>query len=77
MPTWPFPEILLERALTGRIKMVETKTGHDRSNGISYNDILKSDRIPPPAVYLEDSPYPPGVTTVPAYRYFSREEHDK
>jgi phenylpropionate dioxygenase-like ring-hydroxylating dioxygenase large terminal subunit len=56
--------------------MVETKTGHDRSNGISYNDILKGDRVPPPAVYLEDSPMPPGVTTVAAQRYFSRAEHD-
>ena len=43
--------------------MVETKTGHNRSNGISYNDILKGDTVPPPAVYLEDSPLAPGVTT--------------
>lgn len=56
--------------------MVETKTGHNRSNGISYNDILKSDTVPPPAVYLEDSPYPPGVTTVKTHRYFSQQEHD-
>jgi hypothetical protein len=41
--------------------MVETKTGHDRSNGISYNDILRADKVPPPAAYLEDSPYPAGV----------------
>lgn len=57
--------------------MVETKTGHNRSNGISYNDILKSDAVPPPAVYLEDSPLPPGVTTVATHRYFSKEEHDR
>ena len=25
--------------------MVETKTGHDRSNGISYNEILKADKV--------------------------------
>lgn len=56
--------------------MVETKTGHDRSNGISYNDILKADKVPPPDVYLEDSTYPAGVTTVKAQRYFSKEEHD-
>ena len=56
--------------------MVETKTGHDRSNGISYNDILKADKVPPPAVYLEDSPYPAGVTKVPTHRYFSKEAHD-
>jgi nitrite reductase/ring-hydroxylating ferredoxin subunit len=56
--------------------MVETKTGHDRSNGISYNDLLRADKVPPPAVYLEDSPYPAGVTKVKAERYFSKEEHD-
>ena len=56
--------------------MVETKTGHNRSNGISYNDILRSDKNPPPSVYLEDSPYPSGVTKVPAHRYFSKAEHD-
>ena len=57
--------------------MVETKTGQDRSAGISYNDILRNDAVPPPAVYLEDSPYPAGRTTVPVERYFSKEEHDK
>lgn len=56
--------------------MVETKTGHDRSNGISYNEILRGDKVAPPAVYLEDSPYPPGVTRVKTHRYFSKEEHD-
>ena len=56
--------------------MVETVTGHDRSNGISYNDILKQDAVPPPPVYLEDSPYPAGVTTVATRRYYSQEEHD-
>ena len=56
--------------------MVETKTGHDRSNGISYNDILRADKVPPPAAYLEDSPYPAGVTKVQAHRYFSKEAHD-
>ena len=56
--------------------MIETKTGHDRSNGPSYNDILHTDTVPPPAVYLEDSPYPAGVTKVKTSRYFSKEEHD-
>ncbi|MCC5885210.1 MAG: aromatic ring-hydroxylating dioxygenase subunit alpha [Gammaproteobacteria bacterium] len=56
--------------------MVETKTGHNRSNGISYNDLLKGDAVPPPAVYLEDSPMEPGVTRVPVESYYSREAHD-
>jgi phenylpropionate dioxygenase-like ring-hydroxylating dioxygenase large terminal subunit len=58
-------------------KMVETTTGHDRSNGISYNEILKRDKVPPPPVYLEDSPYPAGVTKVETHRYFSKEEHER
>ncbi len=57
--------------------MVETRTGHNRSNGVSYNDVLRADEVPPPAIYLEDSPYPAGVTKVPAHRYFSKEEHDR
>ena len=56
--------------------MVETKTGHNRSDGISYNDILQADKVPPPAVYLEESVYPPGVTGVPTHKYFSRAQHD-
>ena len=52
--------------------MVETQTGHDRSDGISYDDILRNDTVPPPAVYLENSPLAPGVTRVPVEKYFSR-----
>jgi phenylpropionate dioxygenase-like ring-hydroxylating dioxygenase large terminal subunit len=57
--------------------MVETKTGHDRSDGISYIDVIKGDTVPPPAVYLEESPMPTGVTKVATHRYFSREEHER
>ena len=56
--------------------MVETQTGHDRSDGISYDDILRNDSVPPPAVYLENSPLAPGVTRVPVEKYFSREQHE-
>ncbi len=56
--------------------MVETKTESGISSGISYNDLLKGDTVPPPAVYLEDSPFPAGVTKVPAHVYFSQEQHD-
>ena len=34
--------------------MVETVTGKNRSNGISYNELASGDAVPPPAVYLED-----------------------
>jgi phenylpropionate dioxygenase-like ring-hydroxylating dioxygenase large terminal subunit len=57
--------------------MIETKTGHDRSNGIPYIDVIKGDTVPPPAVYLEESPMPPGVTRVATHRYWTREEHER
>jgi len=56
--------------------MVETLTGHDRSNGISYTELISGDKNPPPPIYLEDSPYPPGNTRVPACHYYSKEHHD-
>ena len=56
--------------------MVETVTGKNRSNGISYNELASGDAVPPPAVYLEDSPMEPGVTKVDVRRFFSKEEHD-
>ena len=56
--------------------MVETMTGHNRSNGIAYDEILRTDAVPPPEVYLENSPMTPGVTTVPVANYFSREQHE-
>lgn len=56
--------------------MVETVTGKDRSNGISYNDLARGDAVPPRAVYLEDSPMAPGVTKVKTERFWSKQEHD-
>ena len=56
--------------------MVETVTGHDRSDGISYNDLVATDKVAAPPVYLEDSPFPAGRTTVAAERYYSQAEHD-
>lgn len=57
--------------------MVETKTGHDRSNGMSYAEVIRADTVAPPAVYLEQSPLPGGVTKVATHRYWTREEHDR
>mgnify|MGYP000630774459 CR=1 FL=1 len=57
--------------------MVETLTGHNRSNGISYIELLEGDKVRPPASYLEESPMAPGVTTVETSRYWTPEEHDK
>ena len=56
--------------------MVETHTGHNRSNGLSYVDLLARDTVPPPSVYLEESPMPTGVTKVKTSRFWSQAEHD-
>ena len=56
--------------------MAEAKTIQTRSGGTPYNDIISADTNPPPAVYLEDSPYPAGVTKVPTHKYYSKEQHD-
>ena len=65
------------RAIAWENMMVETLTGHNRSNGISYNELLETDKVAPPAVYLEDSPMEPGLTTVEISRYWTREEHER
>jgi phenylpropionate dioxygenase-like ring-hydroxylating dioxygenase large terminal subunit len=57
--------------------MVEKLTGHDRSNGTSYDAILDGDTVPPPSVYRENSPMAPGVTKIETSRYWTREEHDR
>jgi phenylpropionate dioxygenase-like ring-hydroxylating dioxygenase large terminal subunit len=57
--------------------MVETLTGHNRSNGISYIELLETDKVRAPDVYFEESPMEPGVTTVEVSRYWSLEEHDR
>lgn len=56
--------------------MVETVTGKNRSNGITYNEVALGDAVPPPDVYLEESPMKPGVTKVKTDRFFSKEAHD-
>ncbi len=56
--------------------MVETVTGKDRSNGISYVDVVKGDAVQPPEVFLEESPLEAGVTKVSTDKFFSQESHD-
>ncbi|MEM7098292.1 MAG: aromatic ring-hydroxylating dioxygenase subunit alpha [Pseudomonadota bacterium] len=48
-----------------------------RSKGISYQDLLRQDAVPPPAVLTLESPYNQGLTSVPVSRYTSREFHDR
>ncbi|GAB5459043.1 MAG: aromatic ring-hydroxylating dioxygenase subunit alpha [Henriciella sp.] len=56
--------------------MVETRTGHDRSDGISYTDLLETDSVRAPETFFEESPMEPGVTKVATKRFYSQEEHD-
>lgn len=56
--------------------MVETVTGKNRSNGVRYSDLVRGDKVAPPAVYLEESPMEAGVTKVKTERFWRQEEHD-
>lgn len=56
--------------------MVETLTGSDRSAGITYQTLLDEDSRKAPDIFRVQNPLPPGPTTVPAERYFSKEFHD-
>lgn len=56
--------------------MVETVTGHDRSNGITVDDLLKKDKVAAPATFFEASPMKPGLTRVATKRFYSQEDHD-
>jgi len=56
--------------------MIEKKTGTDRSAGVTYQELLDQDSHPVPAIMRVQSPLPPGPTTVPAERYFSKDFHD-
>ena len=56
--------------------MVETRTGHDRSDGISYTDLLNKDKVRAPDTFFEEAPMKPGVTKVATDRFYSQEAHD-
>ena len=56
--------------------MIETKTGTDRSLGVTYQSLLDQDSHPVPDIMRKESPLPPGPTKVPAERYYSQEFHD-
>jgi len=56
--------------------VIETKTGTDRSAGVTYQELLDQDSHPVPDVMRRVSPMPPGPTIVPAERYYSKAFHD-
>lgn len=56
--------------------MTETLTGTNRSNGISYTELLDRDSHPVSDILRRESPIGPGNTRVPAHAYYSKEWHD-
>jgi nitrite reductase/ring-hydroxylating ferredoxin subunit len=56
--------------------MTETRTGSDRSAGVSYLELLDADSHPVRDILRVESPMEPGPTRVPVERYFSKEFHD-
>jgi phenylpropionate dioxygenase-like ring-hydroxylating dioxygenase large terminal subunit len=56
--------------------VIETKTGTNRSAGVTYQALLNEDSHPVPDIMRVESPLPPGPTIVPADRYFSKAFHD-
>ena len=56
--------------------MTETLTGTNRSNGITYTELLDRDSHPVSEILRRESPIGSGNTRVPAHAYFSKEWHD-
>lgn len=56
--------------------MVETLTGTDRSRGLSYASILKTDTGKVPAALFETGPVGEAPIEIDVARYFSREFHE-
>ncbi|MEM9621053.1 MAG: aromatic ring-hydroxylating dioxygenase subunit alpha [Pseudomonadota bacterium] len=56
--------------------MIETKTGTNRSAGITYQTLLDEDSHPVPDIMRVEQPLPPGPTRIDASIYYSREFHD-
>jgi len=52
--------------------MVEVLTGHDRSNGPEYAELLSTDRHQVRPIMQEDRPLPPGPTIVDPSIYYSQ-----
>ncbi len=48
----------------------------DRSAGISYQELIAGDAVPPPTVLTLESPYEGPLVSVPVSRYTSREFHE-
>jgi phenylpropionate dioxygenase-like ring-hydroxylating dioxygenase large terminal subunit len=48
----------------------------DRSAGISYQELIRNDLVPPPAVLQLESPFDAPIQSVPVTRYTRREFHE-
>jgi len=56
--------------------MVETVTGTNRSKGLSYQELLKTDSKSVPACLKKQAPTHDTIDSIDVERYFSREFHD-
>jgi len=56
--------------------MASTAKDLNRSAGISYQQLLARDAVPPPDVLTWESPYESGLTSVPVSRYTDRAFHE-
>ena len=56
--------------------MASTAEDFQRSKGISYQELLRLDTVPPPAVLTLENPYHSSLTSVPVARYTERGFHE-
>ena len=47
-----------------------------RSSGISYQELIRGDVVPPPRTLTLENPFKSGITTVPVSRYTTQAFHD-
>src|SRR5262245_32723846 len=48
----------------------------NRSSGISYQQLIRNDVVPPPRTLTLENPYPSLITSVPVARYTTQAQHD-
>jgi hypothetical protein len=56
--------------------MDSNKKIHARSPGISYQDLIKLDKVSPPEILTIENSYPPGTSSIPTNRYTDKEFHN-
>ena len=56
--------------------MSNNKKINTRSPGISYQELIKQDKVSPPDILTLENRYPPGTSSIPINRYTDREFHN-